>query len=41
MKLPRDLAGTEPAKVLGRVGYQVTRQTGSHIRLTTYKLLKD
>ena len=34
MKLPRDLSGTQLAKHLGRVGYQVTRQTGSHIRLT-------
>lgn len=35
MKLPRDLSGAELAKALGRVGYQVTRQTGSHIRMTT------
>ena len=35
MKLPRDLSGADLAKALGRVGYQVTRQTGSHIRLTT------
>jgi predicted RNA binding protein YcfA (HicA-like mRNA interferase family) len=35
MKLPRDLSGAELAKALGRVGYRVTRQTGSHIRLTT------
>lgn len=34
MKLPRDLSGTELAKALSRVGYRVTRQTGSHIRLT-------
>jgi len=34
MKLPRDLSGADLAKALGRVGYQVTRQTGSHIRLT-------
>ncbi len=33
-KLPRDLAGPELAKALGRVGYRVTRQSGSHIRLT-------
>jgi predicted RNA binding protein YcfA (HicA-like mRNA interferase family) len=33
-KLPRDLSGAELAKALGRVGYRVTRQTGSHIRLT-------
>ncbi|MEO8297265.1 MAG: type II toxin-antitoxin system HicA family toxin [Burkholderiales bacterium] len=34
MKLPRDLAGTELAAALARVGYEVTRQTGSHLRLT-------
>ena len=34
MRLPRDLSGTELAKALGKVGYRVTRQTGSHIRLT-------
>lgn len=34
MKLPRDLSGSDLVKALGRVGYQVTRQTGSHIRLT-------
>jgi len=32
MKLPRDLSGAELAKALGRAGYQVTRQTGSHVR---------
>jgi predicted RNA binding protein YcfA (HicA-like mRNA interferase family) len=35
MKLPRDLSGAQLAKVLARVGYSVTRQTGSHLRLTT------
>jgi predicted RNA binding protein YcfA (HicA-like mRNA interferase family) len=34
MKLPRDLSGSEPAKVLGRVGYGLVRQTESHMRLT-------
>jgi predicted RNA binding protein YcfA (HicA-like mRNA interferase family) len=34
MKLPRDLSGAELAKALGQVGYRVTRQTGSHMRLT-------
>ncbi|MDD5039468.1 MAG: type II toxin-antitoxin system HicA family toxin [Dehalococcoidales bacterium] len=38
MKLPRDLGGEELATRLGKYGYQVVRQTGSHIRLTsTYK----
>ena len=35
MKVPRDLSGVALAKALSKVGYQVTRQTGSHIRLTT------
>ena len=35
MKLPRDLSGSELAVALAKLGYQVTRQTGSHMRLTT------
>ncbi|MBE0599355.1 MAG: type II toxin-antitoxin system HicA family toxin [Desulfuromonadales bacterium] len=35
MRLPRDLTGNELAKALAALGYQITRQTGSHIRLTT------
>ncbi|HAZ10653.1 MAG: hypothetical protein A2047_04165 [Omnitrophica bacterium GWA2_41_15] len=35
MKLPRDISGAELADLLSRYGYSVTRQTGSHIRLTT------
>lgn len=35
MKLPRDLSGSDLAKRLSVLGYQVTRQTGSHLRLTT------
>ena len=35
MRLPRDLSGAELAKALERVGYQVTRQTVSHMRLTS------
>ena len=35
MKLPRDLDGTKLASLLRRYGYQVTRQTGSHIRLSS------
>lgn len=35
MRLPRDLAGTDLAKLLSRYGYSVTRQTGSHLRLTS------
>ncbi len=35
MKLPRDLSGDQLAHALARLGYQVTRQTGAHLRLTT------
>ncbi len=34
MKLPRDLSGAELAKALSGIGYRITRQTGSHLRLT-------
>ena len=34
MKLPRDLDGRSLAVLLRRYGYEITRQTGSHIRLT-------
>ena len=36
MKLPRDLSGKELCKKLQKFGYEITRQTGSHIRLTTH-----
>jgi len=35
MKLPRDIGGQELAKLLERYGYRVSRQTGSHLRLTS------
>lgn len=35
MRLPRDLTGVELAKALQRFGYVVTRQHGSHLRITT------
>lgn len=35
VRLPRDLSGSELVKALRALGYQVSRQTGSHIRLTT------
>lgn len=37
MKLPRDLSGAELAKMLRQYGYQITRQSGSHMRLTTHE----
>jgi len=36
MKLPRDLDGEKLAKLLRKFGYKITRQTGSHMRLTTH-----
>jgi predicted RNA binding protein YcfA (HicA-like mRNA interferase family) len=35
MKTPRDLSGSELAKGLHKLGYVVTRQNGSHLRVTT------
>jgi predicted RNA binding protein YcfA (HicA-like mRNA interferase family) len=35
MRLPRDLSGEALAKELKVFGYEITRQTGSHMRLTT------
>lgn len=35
MKLPREISGEELAKLLKKYGYEITRQTGSHMRLTT------
>ncbi|MFA6053402.1 MAG: type II toxin-antitoxin system HicA family toxin [Methylobacter sp.] len=37
MKLPRDIDGIELAKALAELGYHITRQAGSHIRLTTFE----
>jgi predicted RNA binding protein YcfA (HicA-like mRNA interferase family) len=34
-KLPRDVSGKQLAKALSRFDYEITRQTGSHLRLTT------
>ncbi len=35
MKLPRDLSGADLENALRRLGYQATRQRGSHVRVTT------
>ncbi|HNQ95994.1 MAG: type II toxin-antitoxin system HicA family toxin [Anaerolineales bacterium] len=35
MRIPRDLGGEELVKLLKRHGYEITRQVGSHMRLTT------
>jgi predicted RNA binding protein YcfA (HicA-like mRNA interferase family) len=34
MRLPRDVALQQLAKLLESLGYEKTRQTGSHVRLT-------
>lgn len=34
-RLPRDLSGESLAKALAKFGYSMSRQTGSHMRLTT------
>jgi predicted RNA binding protein YcfA (HicA-like mRNA interferase family) len=35
LRLPRDVSGDDLAKALADLGYRLTRQTGSHLRLTT------
>ncbi len=35
MKIPRDVTGAQLASKLKIYGYEITRQKGSHIRLTT------
>jgi predicted RNA binding protein YcfA (HicA-like mRNA interferase family) len=35
LKVPRDLSSTQLIRLLSNFGYEITRQTGSHIRLTT------
>lgn len=35
MRLPRDVSGLDLVRGLGRLGYSVTRQSGSHMRATT------
>ncbi len=35
MRLPRDVSASDLIARLARFGYQVTRQRGSHVRLTT------
>jgi predicted RNA binding protein YcfA (HicA-like mRNA interferase family) len=35
LKLPRDVSGEYLAKLLSRYRYAITRQTGSHMRLTS------
>ena len=37
MRVPRDLSSSDLIKSLARLDYEVTRQTGSHIRLKTLR----
>ena len=37
MRLPRDLSADEIVEALKVLGYRVTRQTGSHLRLRTFQ----
>jgi predicted RNA binding protein YcfA (HicA-like mRNA interferase family) len=37
VRLPRDVSGRDLARLLEPYGYAVTRQTGSHLRLTTHR----
>jgi predicted RNA binding protein YcfA (HicA-like mRNA interferase family) len=37
MKLPRDVSGAQLIKALRVLGYEVTRQRGSHLRVTTQR----
>lgn len=34
MKLPRDVSGRDAVKALRRLGFAITRQEGSHIRMS-------
>jgi predicted RNA binding protein YcfA (HicA-like mRNA interferase family) len=34
VRLPRDVSGRELARALAKLGYAVTRQTGSHVRVS-------
>jgi predicted RNA binding protein YcfA (HicA-like mRNA interferase family) len=35
MKNPRNISGEKLSKLLKKFGFEITRQTGSHMRLTT------
>ena len=36
MRIPRDISSRELTQLLKKVGYQISRQKGSHIRFTTF-----
>jgi len=35
MRIPRDIDGDKLTRLLSKFGYDITRQTGSHVRLMT------
>ena len=35
MRIPRDISSDKLIKLLDKFGYNITRQTGSHIRITS------
>ena len=37
MRLPRDIDGAQLASALSVLGYEITRQKGSHMRVTTQR----
>lgn len=37
MKLPRDMSGAELVRALRKLDYVITRQKGSHVRITTQR----
>lgn len=37
MRLPRDISGDDLTKALAGLGYRITRQRGSHMRLTSHE----
>jgi len=40
-RVPRDVSGQTLVQLLSRYGYKITRQTGSHIRLTSHAYGKE
>ncbi|PKB78287.1 MAG: hypothetical protein BZY88_19145 [SAR202 cluster bacterium Io17-Chloro-G9] len=41
MRLPRNISGVELVSLLRRYGYDATRQTGSHLRLTSRRMGRE
>ena len=41
MRLPRDINGEDLIKKLRKLGYEINRQTGSHVRLNYSKAGKE